>query len=69
MELAAERLTRLRRLIGTRQEYADVLNDRGLFLVDWCLFSTYRDCVELGVGFVARAALRGPRETVGGRAG
>jgi len=60
--LQQDRLARLRRLLGLRREFEDVLNDRGIRLLDHCLFSTYRDCKELGVGFIAWAALRSPRE-------
>jgi hypothetical protein len=60
--LQQDRLALLRRLVRLRKEFEDVLNDRGLRLLDHCLFSAYSDCRELGVGFIARAALRSPKE-------
>ena len=63
--LQRERLARLRHLVKVRRVYWDVLNDAGRMMVDRCLFATYLDCVELGLGFVARAVLRGQPEAVG----
>lgn len=60
--LQQDRLVRLRRLLRLRQQFKDDLNDQGKRVLDDCLFSTYLDCEELGVGFIARAALRGPGE-------
>jgi hypothetical protein len=62
--LQKERLARLRHLVKLRHNYWDVLNDAGRMMVDRCLFATYLDCVELGVGFVARAILRPQPEAV-----
>lgn len=46
-------LGRLRRLLRLRSDHHDDLNQQGLWLLDRSIFTTYCDCVELGVGFVA----------------
>jgi hypothetical protein len=47
-------LGRLRRLLRLRSDHHDDLNDQGLWLLDRSIFTTYCDCVEMGVGFVAQ---------------
>jgi hypothetical protein len=47
-------LGRLRRLLRLRSDHHDDLNDQGLWLLDRSIFTTYCDCVEVGVGFVAQ---------------
>jgi hypothetical protein len=51
-------LGRLRRLLRLRTDHREDLNDQGLWLLDRSIFTTYRDCVELGVGFVAQGIIR-----------
>jgi hypothetical protein len=51
-------LGRLRRLLRLRSDHHEDLNDQGLWLLDRSIFTTYRDCVELGVGFVAQGVIR-----------
>jgi hypothetical protein len=51
-------LGRLRRLLRLRTDHHEDLNEQGLWLLDRSIFTTYRDCVELGVGFVAQGVLR-----------
>jgi hypothetical protein len=62
--LQRERLARLRHVARVRHDFWDALNDQGRMMVDRCLFATYLDCAELGVGFVARAMLRPQPEAV-----
>lgn len=47
-------LGRLRRLLRLRSDHHDDLNEQGLWLLDRSIFTTYCDCVELGVAFVAQ---------------
>ncbi|MFQ5879572.1 MAG: hypothetical protein ACE5IZ_05315 [Dehalococcoidia bacterium] len=59
-------LQRLGRLLQLRQQQASQLNREGLRLLDRAIFSTYCDCVDLGVGgeaqrFVQRLALSGQK--------
>jgi len=51
-------LGRLRRLLRLRTNHHEDLNEQGLWLLDRSIFTTYRDCVELGVGFVAQGIIR-----------
>ena len=51
-------LGRLRRLLRLRTDHHEDLNEQGLWLLDRSIFTTYRDCVELGVGFVAQGIVR-----------
>ncbi len=51
-------LGRLRRLLRLRTDHHEDLNEQGLWLLDRSIFTTYRDCVELGVGFVAQGVIR-----------
>ena len=51
-------LGRLRRLLRLRTDHHEDLNEQGLWLLDRSIFTTYRDCVELGVGFVAQGIIR-----------
>jgi hypothetical protein len=51
-------LGRLRRLLRLRTDHHEDLNDQGLWLLDRSIFTTYRDCVELGMGFVAQGIIR-----------
>ncbi len=57
-------LTRLQSLVAKRQQHAGQLEatDWRLRLLDKALYSTYRDCVELGVGEQARGVLRRVRQ-------
>jgi hypothetical protein len=51
-------LGRLRRLLRLRTDHHEDLNDQGLWLLDRSIFTTYRDCVEMGMGFVAQGIIR-----------
>ena len=51
-------LGRLRRLLRLRTDHHEDLNDQGLWLLDRSIFTTYRDCVDLGAGFVAQGIIR-----------
>jgi len=51
-------LERLRRLLRLRTDHHEDLNDQGLWLLDRSIFTTYRDCVELGAGFLAQGIIR-----------
>jgi hypothetical protein len=51
-------LARMRRLLKLRFNHREDLNEQGLWLLDRSIFATYRDCVELGVGFVAQEIIR-----------
>jgi hypothetical protein len=51
-------LGRLRRLLRLRTDHHEDLNEQGLWLLDRSIFTTYRDCAELGVGFVAQGIVR-----------
>jgi hypothetical protein len=51
-------LGRLRRLLRLRTDHHEDLNEQGLWLLDRSIFTTYRDCAELGVGFVAQGIIR-----------
>jgi hypothetical protein len=51
-------LGRLRRLLRLRTDHHEDLNEQGLWLLDRSIFTSYRDCVELGVGFVAQGIIR-----------
>jgi hypothetical protein len=51
-------LERLRRLLRLRANHHEDLNEQGLWLLDRSIFTTYCDCVELSVGFVAQEILR-----------
>jgi hypothetical protein len=51
-------LGRLRRLLRLRTDHHEDLNEQGLWLLDRSIFTTYRDCVELGMGFVAQGVIR-----------
>jgi len=51
-------LGRLRRLLRLRTDHHEDLNDQGLWLLDRSIFTSYRDCVDLGVGFVAQGIIR-----------
>jgi hypothetical protein len=42
-------LGRLRWLLRLRTDHHEDLNEQGLWLLDRSIFTTYRDCVELGV--------------------
>ena len=50
-------LTRLRRLVRTRREKGDELNEAGIRLLDRAIYSTYCDAVGLGAGDEARECL------------
>jgi hypothetical protein len=50
-------LRRLRRLLRLRTDHHEDLNDQGLWLLDRSIFTSYRDCVDLGVGFVAQGII------------
>ncbi len=52
---------RLRRLLIIRDDHASRLNGGGLRLVDQAIYSTYCDCIEVGVEIEARSLLKGPR--------
>ena len=52
-------LTRLRRLLRTRQEKGGQLNAAGVRLLDRAIYSTYCDALDLGVGDEARECLEG----------
>jgi hypothetical protein len=41
---------RLRRLIGIRRDHGNRMNEQGLRLLDRAIYSTYCDCLDLGVG-------------------
>lgn len=47
-------LRRLNKLLQLRQEQSSQLNGDGLRLLDQAIFSTYCDCVDLGVGAKAQ---------------
>jgi hypothetical protein len=49
---------RLRRLLRLRTDHHEDLNEQGLWLLDRSIFTTYRDCLELGMGFVAQGIIR-----------
>ena len=51
-------LARMRRLLRLRFSHREDLNEQGLWLLDRSIFATYRDCVELGVGYVAQEIIR-----------
>ena len=51
-------LKRLRRLLRLRTDHHEDLNEQGLWLLDRSIFTTYRDCLELGMGFVAQGIIR-----------
>jgi hypothetical protein len=51
-------LGRLRRLLRLRTDHHEDLNEQGLWLLDRSIFTSYRDCVDLGVGFVAQGIIR-----------
>lgn len=51
-------LRRLRRLLRLRTDHHEDLNEQGLWLLDRSIFTTYRDCLELGMGFVAQGIIR-----------
>ena len=56
-------LRRLSRLLQVRQQQAGQLNGEGLRLLDGAIFSTYCDCVDLGLGQEAQRVVQ--RLTVG----
>ena len=47
-------LGRLRRLLRLRHVHSGHLNEGGIRLIDWAIYSTYRDAVHLGVLAEAR---------------
>jgi hypothetical protein len=51
-------LGRLRRLLRLRTDHHEDLNEQGLWLLDRSIFTTYRDCVDLGLGFLAQSIIR-----------
>jgi hypothetical protein len=51
-------LLRIRRLTWLRQSCAGQLDDSVLKILDKAIYSTYCDCVELGVGEEARSLLK-----------
>jgi hypothetical protein len=57
-------LLRLQSLVGKRQQYGDRIDvgDWRMKLLDKALYSTYCDCVALGIGDEARALLRQARQ-------
>jgi len=57
-------LLRLQSLIGKRQQHVGRLDagDWRMRLLDKALYSTYLDCVALGIGDEARALLRQARQ-------
>ncbi|KKN25015.1 hypothetical protein LCGC14_0888970 [marine sediment metagenome] len=50
-------LARLHRLIRTRREKGDELNEVGIRLLDRAIYSTYCDAVDLGADDEARECL------------
>jgi hypothetical protein len=51
-------LLRLQRLITLRRKSADHLDESALKGLNRCIYSTYCDCLEAGVGDEARQLLR-----------
>ncbi len=51
-------LGRLRRLLQLRSDHHDDLNEQGLWLLDRSVYTTYCDCVDLGVAFIAQDIIR-----------
>lgn len=51
-------LRRLNRLLRLRYEQGPQLNAEGVRLLDWAIYSTYCDCVDLGTGGNAHKLLR-----------
>ncbi len=58
-------LERLARMVATRRERAPFLEagELDLRLLDKAVYSTFCDCLDLGVGEKARAILRGEETT------
>ena len=50
-------LRRLNRLLRLRYEQGTQLNAEGVRLLDWAIYSTYCDCVDLGMGQNAQKLL------------
>jgi hypothetical protein len=51
-------LLRLQRLVALRRRSADQLDEAALKGLDRCIYSTYCDCLESGVGDEARQVLK-----------
>jgi|GEM_PF-4923450 len=50
-------LRRLNRLLRLRYEQSPQLNAEGVRLLDWAIYSTYCDCVDMNVGQNAQKLL------------
>ena len=56
--LAVYFLRRLRRLVGLRRQQARQLNEKGFVLLNYAIYSSYCDAVDLGYDQLARQILR-----------
>ncbi|MCS7276084.1 MAG: hypothetical protein NZ695_03610 [Dehalococcoidia bacterium] len=63
-------LGRLERLLRQRYEHQDLLSPEAVRLLDRAIYSTYCDCLDLGVGSEAQRLLRQfPVPSAGSRSG